>query len=202
MKLILEFDEFKNRKSESRTKSLSDTEFLSIFNENCKNFSFENDQLWRRVVNKFGNYGLFIEDERAGTIGDYNYKDFFDNRKDYPVPRYKSLIGSTTKMGANYFGSGNADYLVIPFDDTNIVFAGTPDMAFWDKEHVSYFDELFIMRKYDAGFKVPVNELNTIFSSTSLSHYKTLGKYGFEFFTNGNCLLLHEEKINWLKENI
>ena len=95
---ILEFQEFMDRESKTRTKGLNEEEFLEVFKENCKNFSFDNDMLWRNS-NNFGDFGIFFEEARIATIGTYNYKDFFDDRKEYIVPRYKSLIGSNTKEG-------------------------------------------------------------------------------------------------------
>ena len=82
MKYLKIFEDFPNNfasvESKSRTKPLTDEEFLKIFNENCKNFSFMNDQLWRKSNREFGQLGLFLEKERRGTIGKYNYKTFFD----------------------------------------------------------------------------------------------------------------------------
>ena len=102
MRLILEFEEFKTKESETRTKPLTEYDLLRIINENCKNFSFNNDLLWRGTNRSFGDFGIWFESERKGTIGDYSYKKFFDDRTGYPVPRYKSLIGSTEKEGASY----------------------------------------------------------------------------------------------------
>jgi hypothetical protein len=204
MKLILEFQEFMDRQSKTRTKGLNEEEFLTIFRENCKNFSFDNDMLWRNS-NNFGDFGLFFEEARRGTIGSYNYKDFFDDRKDYVVPRYKSLIGSTTKEGAQFFGSDTNTYLVIPFDGANIVFSCTPDLAFLSKTKQEFSDSLFLLKQYDTGFKSPVSELFEIMSHTTISSYRdTFVKknLGFEYFTNANCLMIKEEKIGWLKNNI
>jgi hypothetical protein len=191
-------DDIKSKHSETRTKALSEDEFLEVFRKECKNFSFLNDQLWRCSNNSFGRFGLFFETERKGTIGTYNYKDFFDLRNDYPVPRYKSLIGSTTREGADLFGSGSNNYLVIPFDNSKLVFAGSPDLALWSRTGEKFCDSLFIMKEYEKGFRVPIEKLESIRNSSSLGRYKNLDKYGFEFFTNGNCLLLEESKISWL----
>lgn len=204
MKLILEFDEFKNRESKTRTKVLDDEEFLRVFRENCKNFSFDNDMLWRKASN-FGKFGLFFETSRKGTIGTYNYKDFFKEREDYLVPRYKSLIGSTTKEGADSFGSGEGVFLVIPFDNANLIFSCSPDLALMSKKNQIFSDDLFLLRKYDANFKVPNEELFDIMSHTKISTYKDMivsKNLGFEFFTNSNCLMLSTDKIDWLKGNI
>ena len=201
---ILEFQEFIDRESKTRTRGLNEQEFLEVFRENCKNFSFDNDMLWRNS-NNFGDFGLFFQEARRGTIGSYNYKDFFDDRKDYTVPRYKSLIGSTTKEGAETFGSDVNTYIVIPFDGANIVFSCTPDLAFLSKTNQEFLDSLFLLKQYDAGFKSPVSELFEIMSHTTISSYRDTfveKNLGFEYFTNANCLMIKEEKIGWLKNNI
>lgn len=207
MKYLKSFNEsadlsdLSTRISGTRTKSISSEEFLEILNNSCKNFSFENDQLWRNS-GSFGNFGLFFEAERKGTIGTYNYKTFFDLRKEYPVPRYKSLIGSTTLKGANYFGSGSKNYLVIPFDNSQIVFAGSPDLAIWSKVDQEFTDDLFIMKEYDKNFKVPQLELESIRNSSKLSSWTKLPEFGFEFFTTSPCLLIHESQVDWLRGSI
>jgi hypothetical protein len=177
---------------------------LTIFRENCKNFSFKNDILWRNS-NNFGDFGLFFEEARKETIGTYNYKDFFDDRKDYIVPRYKSLIGSTTKEGAEHFASDTNTYIVIPFDGANIVFSCTPDLDLLAKTKQEFSDSLFLLKQYDTGFKSPVSELFEIMSHTTLSSYRDMfveKNLGFEYFINANCLMIKEDKIEWLKSNI
>lgn len=209
MKHLVLFEDFENlisRESRTRTKPLSEDEFLGLMKENCKQFSFSNDQLWRkseRFGDQHGNkdFGLFLSAERKGTIGNYNYKNFFDLRRGYPVPRYKSLIGSTSKIGADRLGSGSINYLVIPFDDAQLIFAGTPDLAFWSKKDQEFSDDLFIMKNYSYDFKVPHQELESIKNSSKLSDFK-LSDFGFEFFTTSPCLLIHESKVDWLKDNL
>jgi hypothetical protein len=204
MKKILEFQEFMDRESKTRTKGLNEEEFLEIFRENCKNFSFSNDMLWRNT-NNFGKFGFFFETERRGTIGDYNYKDFFDARKDYVVPRYKSLIGSTTKEGAQAFGSDSNTYLVIPFDNANLVFSCVPDIALLSKKKQEFSDRLFLLKQYDQNFKVPNDELYDILRTTKCKDFRGIFEnknLGFEYFTNTNCLMIKEENIEWLKNNI
>lgn len=205
MKLILEFEEFKSFESKTRTKPLDKDSFLKILNENCKNFSFNNDLLWRGTNNDFGNFGIWFESERKGTIGNYSYKDFFDNRKNYPVPRYKSLIGSTEKDGAEFLSSDSDLFMLIPFDNSQIVFAGTPDLAFWSKTRSSYSDDMFIMKEYVKNFKVPNEELYDIIDKSTISSYKGIfieKNFGFEFFTSSTSLLIHESEIDWLKSQI
>jgi hypothetical protein len=202
MKFLLEFNDYQSRSSKTRTKPLSEEEFLELLKTNCKNFSFNNDQLWRGTNNKFGSFGLYIESERKGTIGKYSYKDFFDIRKDYIVPRYKSLIGSTEPNGAEYLASGRNVYLVIPFDEANIVFAGAPDLALWSKVGQEFTDDLFVLETYLKDFKVPNEKLWSIFSSSKLGSFSNKIKeknLGFEFFTNSSCLLLSKGKVDWLR---
>lgn len=202
MKFILEFNDYSDRESHTRTKSLSKEEFLEILKKECNQFSFSNDQLYRRTNKSFGNLGLFLEAERRGTIGKYSYTDFFDMRRGYLVPRYRSLIGSTTLDGAAYFGSDSTLYLVIPFNNSEIVFAGSPDLALWSKENQVFTDDLFILERYKSNFKIPLNRLESIRNTSSLSSWTTLDKYGFEFFTNSSCLLLDIKEIDWLKEEL
>lgn len=206
MKHLILFENFEDlisRKSNTRTKPLSEDEFLELIKENCKQFSFSNDQLWRKSDDYFGGMGIFFEAERRGTIGNFNYKTFFDLRREYPVPRYKSLIGSTTKEGADYFGSGNKNYLVIPFDNSQIVFAGSPDLALWSKIDQEFSDDLFTMKNYSYNFKVPNQKLESIKMSSKLSSWSNkIQKFGFEFFTTSPCLLIHESKVDWLKDNL
>jgi len=146
-----------------------------------------------------------LEAERKGTIGNFNYKDFFDFRKDYIVPRYKSLIGSTEPNGAEYLGSEGNLYLIIPFDDANIVFAGASDLALWSKLGQEFSDNLFVLETYVKSFKVPNEKLWSIFSSSKLGSFSNKIKdknLGFEFFTNSPCLLLSKDKVDWLRSII
>lgn len=204
--MILEFNEYSERDSRTRTKSLSEEEFLDILKKECSNFSFENDLLWRNTGDDFGDFGLYLESERKGTIGKYNYHTFFDQRKDYPVPRFKSLIGSTTSSGAELLGSESSIYLVIPFNNSQLVFAPTPDMALLSKIGKNeYNDDMFIMVEYLKDFKIPVDFLNKEMQKTGLTDRVSdskLKNLGFEFFTNSSCLLLSKDKVEWLRSKI
>lgn len=212
MRRILEFEEYKYKKIESktRTKPLTDEQFIEIFKENCEYFSFDNDLLWRRSNKSFGEFGLFIPTERARTIGKLNYKNYFDLRSNYIVKRQNSLIGSTSANATTLLGSelhGDV-FLVIPFDESNIVFAGTPDLAYWADEggfeENMYSDDMFVLTKYKENFKIPTDKLVNILDRTLPKYSKTIQNkdMGFEFFTSSNCLLLHKDRIDWLKENL
>lgn len=205
MRKILEFLEFADRESPTRTKSIDEEEFLRVFRENCKNFSFDNSLLWRQAAN-FGPFGLFFSADRRGTIGSYRYKEFFDDRKGYPVPRQKSLIGSTTPEGAEYFGNSSKVYMVIPFDGSSLVFACMPDLALMAKfSDEEFSDDHFLLRQYGTGFQAPEEELFSMMAKTKLSSLRDTvvkKRLGFEFFTDANCLMIEMEKVEWLRSNI
>lgn len=200
--LFTDVDTIISKESKTRTKPLSEEEFLEIVRTKCTNFSFMNDELWRKTNRDFGSLGLFSEKERKATIGKYNYATFFDLRKEYPVPRYKSLIGSTSKEGADYFGSDSDLYMVIPFDNSQIVFAGSPDLALWSKIEQEFTDDLFVMCEYTKDFRIPIEELISIRNDSKLGGFKKVEPLGFEFFITSPCLLIHESKINWLRNNL
>jgi len=174
MRKILEFLEFADRESPTRTKSIDEEEFLRVFRENCKNFSFDNSLLWRQAAN-FGPFGLFFSADRRGTIGSYRYKDFFDDRKGYPVPR---------QPGLRVHARPGADGEVL------------------DEE---FSDEHFLLRQYDPGFQAPEEELFSTMAKTKLSSLRDTvvkKRLGFEFFTDANCLMIEMEKVEWLRSNI
>lgn len=167
MKHITQFKIFENK---TRTIPLTEEEFLDIIKKNCTQFNFKNDMLYRGC-GEIGEYALYKEAERKGTYGGgYSYKDFFDQRKDYPVPRYKSIIGSTSPIHAGVFGQVNDSvYLVIPFDNSKIIICPKVDMASGDlNAKTIWSDDMFQMKEYSSDFKVNGH---------------------FEFFTNANCLL-------------
>lgn len=192
MKHITSYNIFENK---TRTSPLTEEEFLDIFNKNCTQFNFKNDMLYRGC-GEIGEYALYKEAEREGTYGSsYAYHDFFNQRKEYPVPRYKSAIGSTSPLHAGVFGQNNsAVYLVIPFDNSKIVFCPTPDMAsggaFRNKDGGIYSDDMFVMQEYSSNFKVDRTQLQKGADilksklgrgSADVSHV--------EFFTNADLLL-------------
>ena len=183
----------------SRTKELNGADVLQILDENCKNFSFSNTQLWRARVKKY-NYELFKPAPRNSDP--LAFKDFFndiENKTDeYPVVRKNSLIGGTNKEICERIAGGDV-YLVIPFDDSEIVFC--PIMDMWamgdDRRNLSGKNML-------VGGK-PISKDNfTKVSYTENFKYLDKGKggHGCEFFISSPCLLVHEDKIEWLKKNL
>ena len=87
MKLLLEYGEFSKRESKDRIKTLSDTEFLDILNKECKNFSFDNDELIRFTQFK-EDFGIFLGSKRNQKNG--TFKKFFqeiENDEDVTVKR-------------------------------------------------------------------------------------------------------------------
>lgn len=188
----------------NRTEELNDSEFLELFKNNCKNFSFNNPILWRSKSKKY-NLELFKPAPR--NADPLAFKQFFNdiehNTDEYPVVRKNSLIGGTNKEICKMLVCDDI-YLVIPFDDSEIVFC--PIMDLWamsdDRRNHSGNSMLvngkpiskdnFKMVKYTKNFKIPYEGIIN----------KTYGDTGCEFFISSPCLLVHESKINWLKENI
>jgi hypothetical protein len=187
-----------------RTNELNGADFLEIFNDNCKNFSFDNPQLWRSKTKK---YSLELFKPAPRNANPLAFKDFFDeiegNINEYPVVRKNSLIGGTNRDMCKLL-AGEDMYVVIPFDNTEIVFC--PVMDLWalsdDKSNrtgsnmlvngIPISKDNFTKVIYDKNFKIPYKGRLT----------KKYGDAGCEFFLSSPCLLLHESKIDWLKKNI
>ena len=157
------------------------------------------------------------------------YADFFrkisKDREKFPVLRTHSLIGSMhgLKFAKDVMSFGSTGYLVIPFDGTKIVLTPYPDLGMATKSLATktketpdmyrsnktvksgYVDESdFIMVEYVKNFKFPEEALDKI--NPKVRSHDGLIKHGVEkqgeFFTNGPCLLVSEDKIDWLKSAI
>jgi hypothetical protein len=186
-----------------RTKELSEEEFLQILNENCKNFSFNNDLLWRCREKK---YDLELFEPASRKASPLAFPKFFnkiENDPNFPVIRKNSLIGGTDKEFIKYLVGDKNVYLVIPFDNSPIVFCPIVDLWALDdnrrksSEKISgkdVSDENFVMVNYIEDFKIPIKELEKL--------PKSMTERGVEFFTSSPCLLLHESKMNWLKSQL
>jgi hypothetical protein len=62
-----------------------------------------------------------------------------------------------------------------------------------------------IMVEYLENFKIPVDFLNKEMQKTGLTNRVSdskLKSLGFEFFTNSSCLLLSQDKVEWLRSKI
>lgn len=183
----------------SRTKEINGADLLQMLEENCKNFSFENTQLWRSKTKKY-NFELFKPGPR--NADPLAFKDFFNdiehNIDEYPVVRKNSLIGGTDKEICKKLVCNDV-YLVIPFDDSEIVFC--PIMDMWamgdDRRNLSGKNML-------VGGKSISKDNFTKVSYTENFQYLDKGKggHGCEFFISSPCLLVHEDKIEWLKKNL
>jgi len=142
-----------------------------------------------------GQYAIYNQASRRETYGSgWSYQDFFNKRKDYPVPRYKSTIGSSSLRSASALGSVNeASYLVIPFDNSKIIFCPTPDMAAGAmKKIIEYDDDMFIMVEYSNNFKIDYKSIGVNAERLGKQSGRTHipDEYmGVEFFTNADCLL-------------
>jgi hypothetical protein len=183
----------------SRTKEINGADLLQMLEENCKNFSFENTQLWRSKTKKY-NFELFKPAPR--NADPLAFKDFFNdiehNIDEYPVVRKNSLIGGTDKEICKKLVCNDV-YLVIPFDDSEIVFCPIMDMwAMADDRRNLSGKNMMVNGK-------PISKDNfTKVSYTENFQYLDKGKggHGCEFFISSPCLLVHEDKIEWLKKNL
>jgi hypothetical protein len=188
---------------------ISEQEFIKLFKENCKNFSLNNDPLYRGDMEEF-TYGIHKpigRDTKGITFVQFFQEKDLDIDK-YPVIRKNSIIGigggviNMMKRNCGLLGGdGEVDgsvYRVIPFDDSKLVFCASMDLLVLNKigKIETPKDEYFIMSEYTKDFKVPTNELKEI-------QYKLLGKdiskHGFEFFSSSSCLLLNVENEDFLK---
>lgn len=206
---LLKFNEATELKS-NRVKGLSEEECLEILRENCKNFSFDNDLLWRSKPSE-APLQLFEPEFRNNVSHVLAFPDFFnkiENDDEYPVARKKSLIGCTNKDLCKILVCDDV-FLVIPFDNAEIVFCAVMDLwALADNRRAKdnltvggkeINKEHFVKATYTKGFKVPFDELSRV-----PNHKLSAGKHGnaSEFFISSPCLLIHESKIDWLKSNI
>jgi hypothetical protein len=189
----------KDLKTLERTEKLDQWDFLDILNENCKNFSFENTQLWRSRVKK---YDLELFTPAPRNADPLAFKDFFNeiefNTDEYPVVRKNSLIGGTNKEICKTL-VGCDMYLVIPFDNSEIVFCPMMDMWAMSDDRRNYSGKNMMVNGR------PISKDNfTKVSYTKDFQYLDKGKSdnGCEFFISSPCLLVHESKIDWLKENL
>lgn len=186
-----------------RCRDLSEEEFIDILKSNCKNFSFQNDLLWRSKEKRGGDFELFETNLRRAIPT--AFPKFFNSIKDnpdFPVKRQKSLIGGTNKESLKIL-VGRDIWLVIPFDYSQIVFCPIVDLLALDDnrrlgtEKVANKDvskENFIMSEYVPNFKIPLDELNAL--------PRAYTSKGVEFFTSSPCLLLHDSKVDWLKSKL
>jgi len=207
MKFILEFNSFIDKieiaDTTSRSKPLTEEEFIEIFNTNCKNFNFDNTQLYRGVeLDKNSNFfytNPLNSDrdfkQRWIKSSDYNVKLTEDPQfKDLPS-RYNCLIGSTSKNGAmitfNSFWNVLEDklFIIIPFDNTEIAVAPVFDLAGF-KRMIKPVNDMersdFELLRYTKSFNIKHESLKPIHSK--------------EIWTSGRCLLVRYTELEKLKK--
>lgn len=204
MKYLLEY------KDHSKYNELTLVEFKELLANNCKNYSPDNNQLYRgdSIEEK---YLLHSPIERYGGI---TYTDFFDlkakDTEKYPVVRHNSLIGvgggnkpqmlEFCKIIGSTDGMIDSDaYVVIPFDNSKLVFCPSVDLYILDTvNHIKNVnDEDFVMCEYTENFKVPVSEIEEIQKRLKVSNKHN--DKGFEFFTSSPCLLINIKELKSLK---
>lgn len=221
MKYLSLFNKFESNISTSdsklptieRCRPLSEKDFLDILHKNCKNFSFSNDQLWRNKTRK-SDLQLFMPNYRnAKSIAFPNFFNQIEGDDNYPVKRKMSLIGGTNKDSIKKL-VGEDNYLVIPFDNSEIIFSYVIDIyAMADRKNGSIATKVetiggrpidssdFVKVNYLKNFKIPIGDLRVAYNKSD-KKYSFGDSTGFEFFTSSPCLLIHESRIAWLEENI
>lgn len=189
-----------------RCEDISEDQLFDIFYKNCKNFSFDNDQLYR---GKSGSnlFQLYQPNYRnARPVAFLKFFNKIEKDPNYPVVRKKSLIGGTNVETIKLL-TGCNPYLVIPFDNIEIIFAPVMDLWAMDddrrmgSEKISGKDigpEHFVKTTYTKNFKIPFDDLEKI----KHKNIDILRKRGAEFFISSPCLLIHPSKIEWFKNNI
>jgi hypothetical protein len=198
-----------------RCRDLSEGEFLELLNENCKNFSFSNDQLYRGKVG-YKPLQLFTPNYRNATkiIAFPKFFNRIENDPDYPVLRKKSLIGGTKPEVLKILVGVKNLYTIIPYDNSEIVFCPVLDLWAMDDNRrlmlsggdsgekvngVPVNKDNFIMVKYTNDFKIPMSDLKNLPMKNKSFN---LDKNGVEFFTSSPCLLIYDEKLDWLRKSL
>lgn len=215
MKYLLEYNSFIDTidfadvtdGTKSRSKPLTEEQFIKIFNENCKNFSFNNTQLYRGVFLKHNTDFFYINPiaERGETEfmkkaikrTEYNTKLREDPDYSHLPDRNKCVIGSTHPKGAMItIGDLTSDYIqedrtfiLIPFDNIEIAIAPILDIQALSNIRKHLFKpENFILKKYTKNFKI---------GRTPKGHRTSDAN---EIWTEGECLLVRYSSLPRLKE--
>jgi len=214
MKFILEFNSFIDKielaYSETRSKPLTEDEFIEIFNTNCKNFSFDNTQLYRGVIlDKSSNF-FYINPLNSSDRGHSAYSAEYIKKTDYNIKltedpqfkdlpsRHKCLIGSTNIHAAMItVGSSlqNVEddkmFIIIPFDNIEIAVAPVLDLIGFENKIRPLKD----MKRSDFKLLRYTNNFNIKHESSQISG-------GKEIWTSGRCLLVRYTELEKLKKLI
>lgn len=168
MKYLKKYKLFEND-SRWGSKKIEESEFNSLFSENCKNYSEENTRIFRGM-DYIGDF-VFIDPKKGDirySIEDTNIHinliDDLPSWKDYP--KYsKCVIGITDKEGASSYSS--TIYEVIPYDNSKI--AVCPKATIWESFSDTstggsgWGDYIYLVDYFFSEFGIDnVNELNYI----------------------------------------
>lgn len=214
MKYILEYNSFLDTidfsdvtdGTKSRSKPLTEEQFIEIFNTKCKNFNFENTQLYRGVILKYKTDFFYINptDERGSSEHmkrvikktDYNTKLREDPGFSHLPDRNKCVIGSTHPKAAmitigNVTGNDiqeDRTFILIPFDNVEIAVAPVLDLQQIKRKPNIFTKDNFLLKKYTKNFKI---------KGISKKHTAVEAK---EIWTEGECLLVRYSSLSRLKE--
>lgn len=172
MKYLKRYKLFENY-SRWGSKKLEESEFNSLFSENCKNYSEENTKIFRGV-DYIGEF-VFIDPKKGevrSSIEDTNiHIDLIDELpawKDYP--KYsKCVIGMTSQTGSG--GYGSTIYEIIPYDNSKI--AVCPEPTIWESfSDGGWGDYIYLVDRFFYEFGIDnVNQLKSIGNMTANSSY-------------------------------
>jgi hypothetical protein len=186
MKYLKRYKLFENY-SRWGSKELKESEFNSLFSENCKNYSGENTKIFRGI-DYIGDF-VFIDPKKGeirSSIEDTNiHIDLIDDLpswKDYP--KYsKCVIGITGEKdsASNY---GGTIYEIIPYDNSKI--AVCPEPTIWEAfSDGGWGDYIYLVDRFFYEFGIDnVNQLKSIGNITTNSSYPGELSDATEFLEN------------------
>lgn len=206
----------------AKYKEINEEEFIKLFKENCKNFSLNNDPLYRGDMEKF-DFAIHISDvRRSGYF--LSYSDMFDKQeKDmekYPVIRNNSMMGLggakkeemlkiCSKIGGHTNKISSPVYDIIPFDNSKIVFCPIFDLFLLEFYDIELTDDDFVTVEYTKDFKVPVEKLKNIQNKFDIEKMskdhdfvgnEKIQNKGFEFYMSSPALLIPVDDEKKLEE--
>ena len=172
MKIVKSFKLF-----ESRTAQITDTEFVMLVKDNCKNY-LTNPKYMQRMKEEFNGDYSYIDPkmylrrplEGSGGVVSAHHSILMDNLpswKGFPK-RFESLIGNLRFNNDQAFG--DKCYLVIPYDGANFGLAPSSDLwgSYCEVGNMKYeFDNVFTERFTDLS----ISEKSYDAMMKDLQHY-------------------------------
>jgi hypothetical protein len=228
MKYLLEYNSFVDGLDfsevttgrDSRSKPLTDKQFETLFNRNCKNYNFDNTQLFRGVFLKYDTDFFFIDGKEQQRGKNDTWKKVIKketyNRvlrenpafKDFP-DRERCVIGSTHQKGAmimvgDVSGTNiqeDRTFIMIPYDNVKVAVAPILDLRMLTRDEEKTEEELieifnpsrFELLKYTSNFKIKgIPDFKDVINQSAAK--------AKEVWTEGPCLLVRYSSLPKLRE--